>query len=155
MNKNNQQITIDDARAALESLDAANQITVNSMRPPSWLIILCAVSLGIKTLSMGLMTNNSLWNSLQWGSYIVCCLSVVSWIIALRAKGITVKVVDVKITNPGIISALVICVLLVLSRATYLHTGNILYPCIAGMLNTFVLAFSLHFNLRLKVNGDK
>ena len=149
MNKTNPQITADDARAALESLEVANNITVNSMRPPLWLILLCAASLGIKTVAMGLMINNSLWNSIQWGSYIVCCLSIASWIIALRAKGITIKIVDVNITKMGIISALLICTFLVSSRIIYLETSNILYPCIAGFLNTLLLIFSLHFNVRL------
>ena len=149
MNKIKHHITADDARAALESLDVANKITVDSMRPPLWLILLCSVSLGIKTTAMGLMINNNLWNSIQWGSYITCCLSVAAWIIALRVKGITVKVIDVNITKMGLISALLICALLVSSRAIYLQTGALLYPCITGMLNAFILTFSLHFNLRL------
>lgn len=149
MNKTSHHITADDARAALESLDVANKITVNSMKPPLWLILLCSVALGIKTVAMGFMINSSLWNSIQWGSYIVCCLSVASWIIALRVKGITVKIFDVNINKMGIVSALLICALLVLSRITYLETSDILYPCIAGFLNTLLLIFSLHFNVRL------
>jgi hypothetical protein len=145
MNKINPQITADDARAALESLAVANKITVNSMRPPLWLILLCSVSLGIKTIAMGLMINHNLWNTIQWGSYIVCCLSVVSWIVALRIKGITVKIADVNVTKKGIIAALLICTLLVLSRIIYLQTGSLLFPCIAGILNAATLAFSLHF----------
>ena len=148
MNKIDHPITASDARAALESLAAANNITVNSMRPPLWLILLCSVSLGIKTAAMGFMINNTLWNSIQWGSYIVCCFSVVSWIAALRVKGITVRIVDVHITKMGIISAILICALLVSSRAIYLQTGSILFPCIAGLLNALVLAFGLHFGLR-------
>lgn len=148
MNKINHQITADDARAALESLEVANNIIINSMKPPLWLILLCAISLGIKTIAMGLMINNSLWNSIQWGSYGVCCLSVISWIITLRARGITIKIVDVNITKMGIISALLICILIVLSRIIYLQTGGILYSCIAGILNTLILTFSLHFNVR-------
>lgn len=148
MNKTDHPITTDDAKAALESLAVANSITVNSMRPPVWLILLCSVSLGIKTAAMGLMINNSLWNSIQWGSYIVCCLCIVSWIIALRAKGITIKIVDVNITRTGIISALLICMLLMSSRAIYLQTGSLLFPCIAGILNAGILAFGFHFGLR-------
>lgn len=148
MNKIKHHITADDARAALESLDVANKITVDSMRPPLWLILLCSVSLGIKTAAMGLMINNSLWNSIQWGSYIVCCLSVVLWIIALRARGIKIKTVDVNITKMVIISALLICTLLVLSRLIYLQTGTMLFPCIAGFLNALILALGLHFGLR-------
>jgi len=148
MNKTDHPITADDARAALESLAVANSITVNSMRPPLWLILLCSVSLGIKTAAMGLMINNSLWNSIQWGSYIVCCLCVASWIIALRAKGITIRIVDVNITKTGIISALIICTLLVSSRVIYLQTGSLLFPCIAGTLNALTLAYGLHFGLR-------
>ena len=148
MNKINHQITAGDARAALESLAVANKITVNSMRPPLWLILLCSVALGIKTAAMGLMINNNLWNSIQWGSYIVCCLSVALWIIALRAKGITIKIVDVNITKTAIISALLICILLVSSRAIYLQTDAILFPLIAGFLNALILAVGLHFGLR-------
>jgi len=149
MNKTDHQITAHDARTALESLEVAHKITVNSIRPPLWLVLLCSVSLGIKTTAMGLMINNNLWNSIQWGSYILCILSVATWIIALRAKGITVKIVDVNITKMGIISALLICALLVSSRAIYLQTGAILYPYIAGLLNTLLLTFGLYFNLRL------
>lgn len=148
MNKIDHPITADNARAALESVATANNITVNSMRPPLWLILLCSVSLGIKTAAMGLMINNTLWNSIQWGSYIVCCLSVAAWIIALRTKGITIKIVDVNITKTAIISALFICTLLMLSRAIYLQTGSILFPCIAGILNALILAYGLHFGLR-------
>lgn len=149
MSKNPHQITTEDAKAALASIDAANNITLSSMKPPLWLILLCAISLGIKTITMGLMINNSLWNSIQWSSYIVCCLSVASWIIALRMKGITIKIVAVNITKTGIASALLICILLVSSRAIYLQTGSVLYPYIAGLLNTLILTYSLNFKLRL------
>ncbi|MDZ4260903.1 MAG: hypothetical protein U1B30_01040 [Pseudomonadota bacterium] len=148
MNKTDHPITADDARAALDSIAAASNITLNSMRPPLWLILLCAVALGIKTAAMGLMINDNMWNSIQWGSYIVCCLSVAAWIITLRTKGITVKIVDVNITEKGIISALLICALLVASRAIYLQTGSLLFPYLAGTLNSLILAYGLHFGLR-------
>ncbi len=145
MSKNPHQITTEDAKAALASIDAANNITLSSMKPPLWLILLCAISLGIKTIAMGLMINNSLWNSIQWASYSLCCLSVVSWIIALRVKGIVVKVTDINITKTAIISALLICILLVSSRVGYLQTGSVLYPLIAGLFNAVILTYSLHF----------
>ncbi len=145
MSENNHQITTGDASAALASITAANEITVKSMRPPLWLILLCAIALGIKTAAMGFMINNSLWNSIQWGTYSVICLSIIAWIVALRVKGITIKIADVNISKKGIIAALLICALLILSRATYLQTGSIVFPCIAGILNAFILAFSLHF----------
>lgn len=145
MSENNHDITADDARAALASVEVANKITVDNMSPPLWLILLCSVAFGIKTAAMGFMINDNLWNSIQWGSYIVCCLSVVSWIIALRVKGITIKITDVNITKKGIIAALLICTLLVLSRVIYLQTGSALFPCVAGIVNALILAFSLHF----------
>ncbi|HTF97007.1 MAG TPA: hypothetical protein VL995_12795 [Cellvibrio sp.] len=145
MSKNNHQITADDAKAALASIGAANRITVGSMRPPLWLILLCSVALGIKTTAMGFMINDHFWNGIQWGSYIICCLSVVLWIVALRIKGITIKITDVNITNKGAISALFICALLVLSRVIYLQTGSSVFPFIAGVLNALILMFSLHF----------
>lgn len=148
MNKINHPITADDARAAIESLAMANSTIINSMRPPLWLILLCAIALGIKTAAMGLMINNTFWNSIQWGSYIVCCLCIVTWIISLRAKGITIKIVDINITKTAVISALLICTLLVSSRVIYLQTGSLLFPCIAGALNALILAYGLHFGLR-------
>jgi hypothetical protein len=147
MNKTKHHITLEDAKAALDSLEAASKITVNSMRPPLWLILICSVSLGLKTAAMGIMLNNNLWNSIQWGSYIVCCLSVLAWIIALRTKGITIKIVYVNITKMAMIFALLICILLVSSRAIYLQTGSILFPLIAGFLNAMILAYGLHFGL--------
>lgn len=145
MSENNHQITADDAKAALASIGVANEATLNSMRPPVWLILLCAIALGIKTAAMGFMINNGLWNSIQWGTYSVICLSIVSWIIALRIKGITIKIIDVNITKKGVIAALLICALLILSRAIYLQTGGIFFPCIAGILNALILAFCLRF----------
>ncbi len=154
MNKINNHITVAEAKAALESLAVANTITLNSMRPPLWLILLCSVSLGIKTVAMGLLINNNLWVGIQWGTYILCCLSVVGWIIALRVKGITIKIVDVNISKMTIMSALLICILLVSSRAIYLSTGSLVYPCIAGFLNAVVLAYGLHFGLGRKATGE-
>ncbi len=145
MNENYHQITAGDARAALASLDVAKKITLNSMKPPLWLVLLCSAALGIKTTAMGLMINDNLWNSIQWGSYIVCCLSVVSWIIALRVKGIMIRITDVNITKKGVIAALLICTLLVLSRVIYLQTGSALFPYGAGIFNALILAFSLYF----------
>ncbi len=151
MNKAEHPITTDAARAALASLAAASNIAVNSMRPPLWLILLCAIALGIKTVAMGVMINDTLWTSIQWGSYFVCCCCIAAWIIRLRIKGITLKVVDVNITRSGIMSALLICTLLVLSRVIYLQTGSLFFPCIAGTLNTLILTYSLHFGLRWNV----
>lgn len=155
MNKIKHHITPEDAQVALDSLEAASKITVNSMRPPLWLILICSVSLGLKTAAMGVMLNDNLWNSIQWGSYIVCCLSVPAWIIALRAKGITIKIVDVKITEMTMIFALLICILLLSSRAIYLQTGSILFPLIAGFLNALILAYGLHFGLRNTKEKEK
>lgn len=146
MSEANNQVTTHDA---LKSLEEANKITANSMRPPLWLILLCAVALGIKTTAMGLMLNNSLWDSIQWGSYIVICFSMAFWIAALRIKGITIRIVDVKVSIVAITSALLICTLILLARAIYLHTGSVLIPYVAGALNTLILAFGLHFGLRL------
>jgi hypothetical protein len=151
MNTTDHPITADDARAALESLAMVNKIAINSMRPPLWLILLCAVSLGIKTAAMGLMISNDLWISIQWGSYIVCCICIASWIITLHVKGIDIKIVDVNITKTGIISAILIYTLLVSSRVTYLQTGSLLFPVIAGIFNTLILAYGLHFGLRWNV----
>jgi hypothetical protein len=155
MNKINDQITTDDARNALDTIAQANKTTVNSMKPPLWLVLLCSVALGIKTTAMALMIDNNLWHSIQWVSYIAICLSVVSWIVVLRTKGIRVKVVDVNIAKMGIISALLICTLLVAARAIYLQTGSILFPSIAGFLNALVLALTLQFNLRLNVTAKE
>lgn len=151
--KINHHITADDAKAALVSIAVANEITANSMRPPVWLILLCALALGIKTAAMGFMINNGFWNSIQWGTYSLICLSIISWIVALRMKGITIKITDVNVTTKGVIAALFICVLLVLSRAIYLQTGGILFPCIAGMLNAFILASSLRFGQLFNAKG--
>lgn len=153
MRESNNQITAADARAALASITVANNITANSVRPPLWLILLCAIALGVKTAAMGVMINDSLWNSIQWGSYVVCCFSIVSWIIALRIKGITVKITDITITKKGIISALVICALLILSRVVYLQTESLLFPCIAGVLNTLILTYCFHFGRPLDAKG--
>ncbi|HEY7885022.1 MAG TPA: hypothetical protein VIC08_08765 [Cellvibrionaceae bacterium] len=149
MNDNDHQITVNEARSALASLDAAHTTTLNNMRPPLWLVLLCAAAFGIKTAAMGLMINNSLWQGIQWGTYGIIIVSVLSWIIALRVKGITVKITDITITKKGAICALIMCVLLVLSRAIYLNTGFILTPFIAGIANALLLAFCLHFSLRL------
>lgn len=151
MNNTDHPITTDAARAALASLAAASSSVVNSMRPPLWLILLCAIALGIKTIAMGVMINNTLWTSIQWGSYLVCCLCISAWIIRLRVQGITVKVVDVNITKTALGSALLICLLLVLSRVIYLQTGSMLFPIIAGALNTLILTYGLHFGLRWNV----
>ncbi|QEY16975.1 hypothetical protein D0C16_13925 [Cellvibrio sp. KY-GH-1] len=145
MRENNHQITADDAKAALASIGVANKITLSSMRPPLWLILLCAIALGIKTAAMGSMINNSLWNAIHWGAYSVICLSVVSWIIALRINGITIKISDVNITVKGIVVALLICALLILSRVIYLQSGSLVIPCVAGVLNALILTIGLRF----------
>lgn len=155
MNKSTYHTSTDDAKAALASLEVAYKTTINHMKPPLWLTLLCAIALGIKTTAMGLMINNDLWQSIQWGSYIIIVLSIFSWIIALRIKGITIKLTDVNIGKKGVISALLICVLLASSRAIYLQTDIMFSPYMAGILNTLILAFSLHFNLRLHINEQE
>jgi hypothetical protein len=155
MNKSNHHISTDDAKAALTSLEIAHKTMINGMRPPFWLTLLCAIALGIKTAAMGLMINNNLWHNIQWVSYIIIVLSIFSWIIALRIKGITIKITDVNIGTKGIVAALLICTLLAISRAIYLQTDIILFPYIAGILNALILAFSLHFNLRLNAKEQE
>jgi hypothetical protein len=146
-------VSADEARAALAAVGEANRIVASSMRPPLWLILLCSVALGVKTVAMGLMISDILWSGVQWGSYIVVCLSVVLWIVALRAKGIAIRVIDVNITRAAVASAVFICMLIVLSRVMYLQTSGVLFPVIAGALNTLILAFGLHFGLRLNAKG--
>ena len=60
MNNAEHPITTDAARAALASLAAASNIAVNSMRPPLWLILLCAIALGILITRYGRVSNGAL-----------------------------------------------------------------------------------------------
>lgn len=125
------------------------------MRPPLWLVLLCAVSLGFKTAAMGLMLNNGVWNGIQWSTYIIMCLSIVFWIAALRCKGITVGVGKVNVSKKGIISAIPICTLLILSRVIYLQKDSVLFPSIAGFLNALILLLGLYFGLRLNAKIEE
>ena len=152
MTKTDHKISAADAREALKSIAEANKTTANSMRPPLWLTLLCSGALGLATIGMGLMIDNTLWNGIKWGVIIVAALSAVPWISALKLRGISITLVDVHITNKGLLSALIICALLASSRVMYLQTGLVLLPCIAGLLNTAVLAYNLHFGLRLNAN---
>jgi hypothetical protein len=149
MNENSHPITADQARAELDIVNAAHQITADRMKPPLGLILLCSASLGLKTTAMGLQLSDPLWKGIQWGTYMICCLSVIAWVVTLRARGIALKISGVNISKAGIVSALLICALLVLSRTLYLQTGTVLYPCLAGALNALILTYILHFHVRL------
>lgn len=144
-------ITAEEAKAALESIETANKITLNSIKPPIGLVLLGSVALGIKTTAMGVMFDGNVWNVIQWGAYITICLSLVVWLVVLWIKGIRVKIVGVNLGKTGIVAALLICTLLASSRGLFLLTNSMVFPGIAGLLNALILAFSLQAGLRFNV----
>lgn len=148
MSETNTPANAQDATLALKALDDARTTTANSMRPPLWLILICSIALGIKTTAMGVMGTSALWIGLQWGAYITCGLSIAYWLFALKHKEIKVKLVDIKITAPAIISALLICTLIVIARIVFLQTAGLLFPIIAGAINATILAIGLEFGLK-------
>ncbi len=153
MNNNNHQITTDAARSALESLEVAKKITIDSMRPPLWLTLISSLLLGIQTLAFGLSNDSILWHNIEIVSSIAFWLYIISWVVTLRIKGISVKFIGVNIAKKVIVSMLLIFSLYMASLAFYNSIGLTWFPYVAGILNTLISALSVHFYLRL--NGKQ
>lgn|GEM_PF-2840308 len=146
MNQNNHQITADEAKAALESLNAAKKVAVNSQRPPKWLIFLSSLFLGIETLSAGFSSGSSLWTFVMIVSTIALLISIGSWFIVLRTKGITVKFIGVSKAEKtlGIISGILVGLIIIASQTLY-HMGYNWFPYVAAIANSLILAFTIYF----------
>ena len=82
------EISTDEAIAALETLESIKRKSIKSFRPPLWLNLLISLFLGIESFAAPQSSGNSLWTFIMLVSTAALILSMALWFIMLRQRGV-------------------------------------------------------------------
>jgi hypothetical protein len=153
MTKHSNDISIDDAKAALGSIAAANRVAYESVNPPLWLRVILALLLGALTVFAAWSSGSSLWTFVTLVTLAIIMVIVLSYYWILRNKGIKLLLKQKnnreKITSfvASFITALILMVSIELYRDGYFWV-----PFFAAVCNVSVM---LYLMSQYSINGAK
>lgn len=88
MTQQNNDISIDEAKAALNSIETANRVAYESLSPPLWLRLLLALMLGALTVFCAWSSGSSLWTFVTFAMVAAIAIIFVSYYCILKSRGI-------------------------------------------------------------------
>lgn len=145
MNNQQQKITAEQAKLALDSLANIDSSTNKLIRPPFWLTIIMAFFYGMMTFSWASTRHENLWMLGLIISTVCFLASVAFYLYSSRLLGIKPKVLP-KNRNEcffHLFSGIFFAAVIILSRV--LSVNGLAYAAyIGGILNALVLAYLLH-----------
>ena len=145
MKSSNNQITVDEAKSTLESLEGIKRSAVLFARPPVWLNVFISLLVGVATISTALSSNNSLWTFLAILSAIAVVLTVLFVGFRLRMRGMTPKSVPLTLAGKIFSVGVGIVIALAMLGAKEFYAGGIEWaPYAAGAINSVASSFLLH-----------
>ncbi|NVJ51843.1 MAG: hypothetical protein HWE11_15735, partial [Gammaproteobacteria bacterium] len=88
MHKQTNDISINEAKEALDSIAAANRVAFESVSPPFWLRIMLALLIGALTIFSAWSSGSGLWTLVMLVTLVLIMLTFVSFYWVLCSKGI-------------------------------------------------------------------
>ena len=145
MTNSNNQISSQEARAALESLESTKNKSIVSFRPPLWLNFLISLFMGGVCFTAPLSSGSGLWTFIMLVLAAAMMISLATWYILLRLRGVKQNIVPMGLKNKlfniaqGILVALVMLGSIELYKAGFLWT-----PYVSGPLNAIIMSYILY-----------
>ncbi len=153
MTKQHNDISIDEAKAALDSIAAANRVAYDSATPPMWLRTLLALLLGAITVFGAWSSGSSLWTFVTIATLAVIMIIFISYYWMLKNKGIKLllnpKSTAEKVIN--FVGSFATALILMMSIELY-RDGYTWVPYIAAITNVAVM---LYLMSKYSINGAK
>jgi len=149
MKQNNNQISIDDAREALASIESMKQKSKEICRPPIWLNLFLALLLGIETMSLALSsganTDHSLWTFVMIVSTALLVIFFSAWVLKLRYDGIKLKLSPQTLTEKiiGFVAGFMVAATLMGTQYLY-QTGVSWIPYAGAIMNAILVSYLLY-----------
>ena len=145
MTNSNNQISTQEAQAALGTLASTRKKSIQSFRAPLWLNFLISLSIGVVCFSAPLSSGNGLWSFIMLVSAAVMLIGLGTWWFLLRLRGVKQNIVPVELKAriftiiQAILSMLVIVGSIELYKAGYLWT-----PYVSGPLHAVFMSYILY-----------
>jgi uncharacterized membrane protein len=145
MTNSNNQISTEEALAALETLDSAKTKSNKSFRPALWLNFIISLFTGIVCFAAPFSSGNSLWTFIMLVSAAGLLISMATWYILLRVRGVKQNIIPYGLKNKFFNLALGILVALVILGSIELYKAGFLWiPYVAGPLNAIFISYMLY-----------
>lgn len=143
MNNQENSISIDEAKAALDSIAASNRVAYDSVTPPFWLKGLVALLLGMLTIFGAWSSGSSLWTFVTLVTVFILMIIFIGYYWILKSRGIKLLINPVNKADKVIsfLGSFSTAVLLVISIELY-RDGYSWVSYFAGIIN-FALVFFL------------
>ena len=145
MTNSNNQISMEEAAAALETLESAKKKSIQSFRAPLWLNFIISLSIGIVCFAAPLSSGNGQWTFIMLLSAAVMLIGLATWGILLRLRGVKQHIVPADLKGriftiiQAIVSGLVMIGSIELYKAGYLWT-----PYVSGPLHAIFMSYVLY-----------
>ncbi|TQV87237.1 hypothetical protein [Aliikangiella coralliicola] len=138
-------ISVDEARAALESLEDTHRKAILFFRPPLWLNLLAASMFGMLTMSYALMSHDNNWVLGLDLSLAGFLLSVAFMFYSYRLLGIKMKIVPASLSGKifQAVQAVIYSAIIFGARELYLD-GMAWTPYVAAVLNAGTFGYLIH-----------
>ena len=114
MTNSNNQISTEEAVAALENIESTKRKSIQSFRAPLWLNFIISLSIGLVAFAAPLSSGNGEWTFIMLVSAAIMLIGLATWFILLRLRGVKQLIVPTELKAriftiiQAIISALVL-----------------------------------------------
>jgi len=145
MKTSNNQVTVDEAKAALKSLENIEKGTFLFSRPPLWINAIISLLVGVATMATAMSSNNSLWTLVAILAALAVILSFVILSLRLRTLGMALK--SAPPTWAGKIfsvAAAVVIGLVMVGAMKFYDGGAVWAPYAAAAMNGIACSFLLY-----------
>lgn len=153
MNTQRNDVSIDEAKAALDAIAAANRVAYESVTPPLWLRTLLALMLGALTVFGAWSSGSSLWTFVTLITISVIMITFISYYWILRNKGIKLRLNPKNLTEKIIsfLGSFATALMIMMSIELY-RDGYIWVPYIAAIINVGLM---LYLMSKYSINGAR
>ncbi len=140
----NDDISIQEAKSALDSIAAANKIAYESVTPPLWLRIVLSILMGTITLAGGWSSGSSLWSFVTIVATGMMLITFLSYYLNLRNKGIKLRLNSSSKAEMlvNFLGGFVTAFLIVLSIEMH-KDGYTWVPYVAAVINVLAMYYIL------------
>ena len=144
MNQNQEDVTVKEAEATLESLNSIKSMVHHSTRPPLWLNAMGTFFLGLLTFSMAWSGHENLWFQVSVFCMVGLVGSYAIWFRLLYIQGLVPRYSESRQAQVLMIARNLVYLLLLLGSRELYQNGMVWAPFAAAMILCTSFALDWH-----------
>jgi len=145
MKNSDKQISLEEAQAALTSLNTTKKNFENTYKPPLLFQISVAILMGLITLFTSFSSNNGPWTLILFVTTAVLLLVMASWFWVVRNQGVKLRFTPVSSKGRKLNYVLSIFVALIVVGAQLLYISGLTWvPYVAAFINASTMLYAFH-----------